>query len=288
MLVSTTNDPALNLAFEHHLFQEAHLPCMLLYRNVPCVVIGRNQNPWLEANMDYLRAHNIQLLRRFSGGGTVYHDLGNTNYSYMMPRSQFDRDTTAQKLVTALQTAGIDVALNSRHDIILNTAEGWRKCSGSAYKISKDRAYAHGTMLLNSDIKNLGQALRAGEWGIKGNGVESVRSKVANLELGHDAFCDSVAKAFHMTPIYVNVNEMLTLPAVAKSMEQLLGSQWTFEQTPPFTQTVLHKDGQVVTVKVRRGRIESVEGEGVETVQFVGQDFVPSLLCNYLRADKCS
>lgn len=214
----------------------------------------------------------------------MYHDLGNTNYSYMMSRKAFDRDETAQRLVAGLRKAGLDVDLNARHDIIAQTGDGWRKCSGSAYKISKDRAYAHGTMLLTSDLASLGPALRAPGWGLQGNGVESVRSQVANLGLDHDTFCHIVAETFGLKPRYVDEEEMIAVPGMAKSLEQLHGHDWKFGQTPPFTQTIRHA-GTEVFVKVRRGKIENLEGlpkDGVLARRLLGQDFQPSMVSMYL------
>lgn len=212
---------------------------MLLYRNRKTVVIGRNQNPWVEANLSYLATHDIELVRRYSGGGAVYHDLGNTNYSYMMPRHDFDRDATALKIIAGLSRSGVSAALNERHDITVNTDGTFKKCSGSAYKISKDRAYAHGTMLLTSDLANLGPALRAGDWGIKANGVESVRSAVTNIGMGHEDFCALIAKAFNLELRSVAESEMLSLSQVSTNHLQLSSNEWRYQQTPGFTQTIV-------------------------------------------------
>lgn len=280
MFISNSNSPEVNLAFEHYLFENSQLPCLLLYRNRPSVIIGRNQNPWLEADLSHLEAHDIGLFRRYSGGGTVYHDLGNTNYCYMMPRQEFDRDTTAQRLVTALRSAGLDVALNARHDVIVNTASGWKKCSGSAYKISKDRAYAHGTMLLSSNLETLGPALRARDWGIKGNGVESVRSKVSNLGIEHELFCALVSDAFEMDPQSVKEVEMIEMPGVKESIQQLQSLNWKYEQTPPFTQ-LFCVNGLQILMSIRRGRIESIAGlpqADTMIASLIGARFTPELI----------
>lgn len=286
LFISESTSAAVNLAFENFLFQQASLPCLLLYRNTPSIIIGRNQNPWVEANLKHLQSHNIGLFRRFSGGGTVYHDLGNTNYSYMMPRAAFDRDTTAQKLINGLQSIGLDVALNARHDITIQTHDGWRKCSGSAYKIAKDRAYAHGTMLLRADLNNLGPALRAGEWGIKGHGVESVRSKVANLDLSHEQFCATVSDAFGMLPQHVYEEEMMQIESVRMSVEQLQSHAWKFQQTPAFTQSVVAAGGTVVAT-VKSGKYFSFQAErGIDLQDLVGQDFVVDKMSQFLQQVK--
>ncbi|KAI8849079.1 hypothetical protein BC829DRAFT_472928 [Chytridium lagenaria] len=122
-----------------------------MYRNDPCVVIGRNQNPWRECNVPLLRKTNIPLIRRRSGGGTVYHDLGNTNYSIHMPRHLFNRDLHAHLVSQALIDLDIPATVNSRHDITVHN----KKVSGSAYKVVNARAYHHGTMLIDTEIGEL-------------------------------------------------------------------------------------------------------------------------------------
>ena len=137
---------------------------LLLYRNSSCVIIGRNQNPWIEANMNtvYNKSINnsnelqIPLIRRKSGGGTVYHDLGNTNYCVMMPRSEFKRSTSVTMVSQALEQLDIPASVNSRYDIVI----GDKKISGSAYKIANNKSYHHGTMLIDTDLKVLGDALK--------------------------------------------------------------------------------------------------------------------------------
>lgn len=90
---------------------------LLLYRDDPCVVIGRNQNPWKEVNFPALQRADIPFIRRRSGGGTVYHDSGNTNFSIHLPRSQFDRNSTGQVVLRAVRALGIDARLNDRNDL---------------------------------------------------------------------------------------------------------------------------------------------------------------------------
>lgn len=254
---------------------------MLLYRNTPTVVIGRNQNPWLEADPDYLQNNGIELVRRYSGGGAVYHDLGNTNYSYMMPREDFDRDTTAKTIVSGLQALGLDVALNARHDITIKEGDRYKKCSGSAYKITKDKAYAHGTMLLQSNLAGLGPALRPPESGIQGNGVESVRSEVANIGLHHNVFCDAVAAAFGFDIQHVPESEMLALSEVEQSASELKRIEWKYHQTPRFTQTLTFSEDVAVVATVKQGRYAQFEGPDhlvAELQSLNGHLFEPRLL----------
>lgn len=226
---STTTDPYLNLSIEHHLLQRSHpdSTILFLYANRPCVVIGRNQNPWLEVNLELLRQGlaqetpssdvlspepsnvPISLVRRRSGGGTVFHDAGNINWSVICPPPAFDRDKHAEMVVRALRgRLGVrGVRVNGRHDIVMDVpasdphgdgAVQTFKVSGSAYKLTRTRSLHHGTCLLSSP--NLGKVsglLRSPAEGfIKARGVESVKSRIRNVGVGMGDFMDVVVGEF--------------------------------------------------------------------------------------------
>jgi lipoate-protein ligase A len=165
-------------------------------------VIGRNQNPWLETDLRALdndrrpgagRDDAAVFVRRRSGGGAVFHDEGNLNYSVISPRTSFTRDKHAEMVVRALHRAGaVNTSVNGRHDIVITPGEELRndpnepptrKISGSAFKLTRHRALHHGTCLLDSpNIHDLGRFLRSPARGyIQAKGVESVRSPVGNV-----------------------------------------------------------------------------------------------------------
>ncbi|KAB8270655.1 hypothetical protein BDV30DRAFT_214881 [Aspergillus minisclerotigenes] len=195
---SFSTDPYVNLSIEHFLLENAppDSSILFLYINQPCVVIGRNQNPWHETNLLALqndREPNTRekidngalLVRRRSGGGAVYHDEGNLNYSVISPRTTFTRNKHAEMVVRALHRVGAtNTSVNDRHDIVMSTGQPQpRKISGSAFKLTRHRALHHGTCLLDTpNINRLGSFLRspARDY-IKAKGVESVRSPVANV-----------------------------------------------------------------------------------------------------------
>ena len=224
---SVGRNPYANLSLEHRLFERAHAESrlLLLYRNAPCVVIGRNQNPWSEVNLNRLSARAsaqpmsmsssdaVQLVRRRSGGGAVYHDAGNANWSVHMPSAGFDRDQHALMVARALQRLGVASArVNERHDIVIGTGgtadDGAYKISGSAYKLTSRRAMHHGTCLLGADLAAVSGLLRAPPAApyLKARGVASVRSPVRNVTLAgeqyegahdpHDHFGAAVAAEF--------------------------------------------------------------------------------------------
>ncbi|KZT29356.1 Lipoyltransferase and lipoate-protein ligase [Neolentinus lepideus HHB14362 ss-1] len=260
--VSNSINPYFNLSLEDWLFRhkDHHEPLLFLYRNSPCVVIGRNQNPWKEVNMTALKARRIPFIRRRSGGGTVYHDLGNTNYSIHLPRSSFDRHATAELVRRAINTLGIDVRVNDRNDICV----GYEKVSGSAYKIVSQRAYHHGTMLISTRLDTLGALLKADKETMVTKGVDSVRSPVCNLRqfgssINHETFINAVIEEFRKEyrveePIqWVNDGEGVEdIEYVRNGMVELPGWDWAFGQTPEFTYTILPKfEWGEVTIEIR-------------------------------------
>lgn len=206
---SLSLDPYVNLSIEHFLLENtpAESSILFLYINRPCVVIGRNQNPWLETNLRAIQndrvidpeglgnnGEDVLYVRRRSGGGAVFHDEGNLNYSVISPRTSFTRDKHAELVVRALHRIGAtNTSVNERHDIVMSLAQQSvqdssepdipRKISGSAFKLTRNRALHHGTCLLDSpNIENLGTFLRSPARSyIKAKGVESVRSPVANV-----------------------------------------------------------------------------------------------------------
>lgn len=208
--VSHSLDPFLNLSIEHFLLQETppHSTVLFLYVNRPCVVIGRNQNPWLETNLSLLQQNHVSLVRRRSGGGTVFHDEGNVNYSVICPTADFARHKHAKMVTRAIRESNLRARVNERVDIVLDQGsmleeKVWPdptdmyqtrfhrgngnspplKISGSAYKITRQRALHHGTCLLASaNLRGISDYFKSpARPFIKARGVESVRSPIGNV-----------------------------------------------------------------------------------------------------------
>ncbi|KAN0132546.1 Lipoyltransferase and lipoate-protein ligase [Lactarius tabidus] len=245
--VSQSSDPYFNLTFEDWLFKEkpSQEPLLLIYRDRPCVVIGRNQNPWKEVNFHELQRANIPFIRRRSGGGTVYHDMGNTNFSIHLPRSSFDRHATARLVLRAVRSCNIDAWVNERNDVCV----GPYKVSGSAYKIVKDRAYHHGTMLISSQLGTLGDVLHVSKDSMVTRGVASVRSPVKNLRefsptITHNTFVEAMVQAFReeyhvKEPVqYVQASDAADSPYIRNGIAELHDWNWAFGQTPEFTYSI--------------------------------------------------
>lgn len=210
VFISKLQNPYLNLAIEDYIYNRMNIPkeaeknCnrLLFYINTPCVVIGKNQNPWKEVNLSLLNNLHLPLVRRKSGGGTVVHDTGNVNYSFMTTRDKFDRFTFANlvtRAVNSLVSPSKQVEVNSRGDVV--TKADLKKVSGSAYKISKGKSYHHGTMLLNLKLDILRQLLKRDEsksGSVRAmTAVSSVSSPVTNLEINLEQFIEAVNLEFH-------------------------------------------------------------------------------------------
>jgi len=199
VFTSSSDDPFLNLALEEQLFRRMGTEdrILFLWQSRPCVVIGRFQNPWVECDLEALERDGADLVRRQSGGGTVYHDGGNSNFTFLGPAVSFDPDKNLEMVTAALDVLGIHAEISSRHDIL---AEGF-KVSGSAFRKKRDRALHHGTLLFSADREKLSRYLAAPNLNIDARGVASVRSRVVNLAdlkpgLDHHQFCGAVTEAF--------------------------------------------------------------------------------------------
>jgi lipoate-protein ligase A len=251
--VSRSSDPYVNLAIEDHILRKspADSTVLFLYVNRPCIVIGRNQNPWTEVNLGILdAARPVDLVRRRSGGGTVFHDEGNLNWSITCPRSHFTRDKHAEMVVRALRGLGIDRArVNERHDIVLDQGHEKRasdlgdthrtpyttddgptslKVSGSAYKLTRLRALHHATTLLSSpNLDIIPQYLRSpAKKHIQAKGVDSVSSPVGNIGLDVTLFQQRLQREFasmYASPSVVETvgDDYLNIPDIKKGYDEL-------------------------------------------------------------------
>lgn len=198
-LESPWQDPYRNLAAESALLSHcaADEAILFLWQNDRTVVIGRNQNAWSECPVCRLAADGVRLARRFSGGGAVYHDLGNLNYTFLSHAQNCDVPKQFSVILQALQANGIEAATSGRNDIL---ADG-RKCSGSAFLERSGCCCHHGTLLVNTSLDCLAQYLTVSRQKLQSNGAASVRSRVVNLrelspQLTVAALAQSLQSAF--------------------------------------------------------------------------------------------
>lgn len=184
LFISKSKNPFFHLAVEDWLLRhyDQELPVWFLYQNDPCVVVGRFQNPWLECDMGWLFENKKPLVRRPSGGGTVWHDSGNVNFCCIRPLKGFHKDQALIEVQTRLKAFNVNVEINARHDLVVRQDDGsTKKVSGSAYKQTKDRSLHHGTLLISGELENLDRSLKSSVTLLSTKSIHSVRSKVMNL-----------------------------------------------------------------------------------------------------------
>ena len=241
VLRTDSTDPYYNLALEEHLLNSVDEESCILYlwQNRHTVVIGRNQSPWLECHTEQLEAEGGFLARRLSGGGAVYHDMGNLNFTFLVRKENYDLPRQLSVIARACRSLGIPAEVSGRNDL---TAEG-RKFSGNAFYEHEGRCYHHGTLLIDVDMAQLGRYLTPSPAKLQAKGVRSVRSRVVNLrELRPDLTVAEMARRMEQafSQVYGLAAEPLDSSALdAGAVEALrrryAGWDWLYGRRIPFT-----------------------------------------------------
>ncbi|MFP1590691.1 lipoate--protein ligase [Escherichia coli] len=245
LLISDSYDPWFNLAVEECIFRQmpATQRVLFLWRNADTVVIGRAQNPWKDDPAD---KDNVRLAQRSSGGGAVFHNLGNTCFTFMAGKPEYDKTISTSIVLNALNALGVSAEASGRNDLVVKTAEGDRKVSGSAYRETKDRGFHHGTLLLNADLSRLANYLNPDKKKLAAKGITSVRSRVTNLTellpgITHEQVCEAITKAFfaHYGERVEAGNHLpgqnARLPNFAETFARQSSWEWNFGQAPAFS-----------------------------------------------------
>ena len=233
-------DPHYNLAVEQYLLESVKDRCILyLWQNENTVVIGRNQNPWKECRTTLLSQEGGRLARRLSGGGAVFHDLGNLNFTFLLPQEDYDVDRQLSVIREAVSALGIRAEKSGRNDVL---AEG-RKFSGNAFYKNGRQAYHHGTLLVDVDMEKLGRYLSPSKAKLQAKGVDSVRSRVVNLKelnphVDIPSLKEALAQAF--AQVYGMPLERMTAgdldPVAIEALATRNRSwEWNFGHKMPFT-----------------------------------------------------
>lgn len=268
IVVSYITDVHVNLAIENQILIDIHenQRVLFLYVNSPCVVLGRFQNPWIEANIHALVTNQIPLIRRQSGGGTVYQDLGNVNFSFLTDKVNHSQKWNHQLVVEALADLDIRAYATERGDIRLDDGTD-RKISGSAFKQKKAQAFHHGTMLINTDLDKLNHYITSNKQDLNSKSIASVRSKVANIfelnpKITNKIFIDTLKSVFQKKvgeTEYIEVTCKQNLSKdIIKYAEFLKDFEWKIKETPKFFVEENILDNLKIEMTVKKTVIEDI------------------------------
>lgn len=270
-------DPQMNLAFEEYVFNQMDKgeSYFLLWQNDNAVIVGKHQNTIEEINQEYVREKDIKVVRRLSGGGAVYHDLGNLNFTFIVNdhgQEQFDFQTFTRPLVEALKTLGVNAEFNSRNDIAIDG----KKFSGNSQYAKRGRILHHGTILFNSNLATIQSALKVKKDKIESKGIKSVKSRVTNIsdylneEYTLDHFKTALLKAMFEND---NLETITLLEEEIQAIEQLKTEKyatwdWNYGKSPQYNLRKERKcDFGLITVL-----LQVVKGE-IKEIHFYGDYF---------------
>ena len=189
---SSSLDIHRNLAIEEYLMEHFTEPVLFLWRSDCAVVMGKNQNPWHECRLSLMREEGVPLARRISGGGTVYHDLGNLNYCVIVDRMKYREELAYEMVLQALETLGVRAEKTGKSNLAMNGL----KFSGNAFCFRKGRALHHGTLLLNTDLDRLARYLGPSINSIETHAIRSVPAEVTNLGLDLESMSNALTDRF--------------------------------------------------------------------------------------------
>lgn len=238
IFTTAVTDPHINLAVEEYLLDAAAGQCTLfLWQNANTVVIGANQNAWKECRTRQLEDEGGKLARRITGGGAVYHDLGNLNFSFILPAECYDLHRQLEVILRAVKALGADGEFSGRNDL----TAGGRKFSGNAFCHRKHASLHHGTLLVNVDMDKLTQYLNVSQVKIQSKGIDSVRSRVVNLSelapITIDSMRGALIKSFNAeygdAPVK-SADDLQLLPEVQKLIDKQRSWQWRYGNTLDF------------------------------------------------------
>lgn len=265
------HDPAINLALEEYLLRQPQFndDVLLLYINDPCIIIGCHQNAIEEINLKYIDQHHIHVIRRLSGGGAVYHDLGNLNFSFIthfQPNYFTNFKLFTEPVIRCLKSLGVPAQLNARSDILIDG----EKISGNAQYISQGRLVSHGTLLFNSDLSQMREALHVQENQIVSKGIKSIRSRVVNISpflnpsISLEEFKSALlASYFENSPDNyshsLNSEDWQQIHTLADARYRQW--EWNYGHSPAFTleKHFRHAEGEIgARLYVEKGIIQSI------------------------------
>lgn len=278
-----TTDPYYNLAVEEYLFLNSSDDVFMLWQNDRTVVIGKNQNAYAELDVDYAREQGIRVARRISGGGAVYHDIGNLNYTYISSKKgqgEIDFASFCAPIIDFLRSVGVEAELSGRNDILV----GDKKISGNAQHSANGRVLHHGTLLYDSDMSVLSSVLRSDPEKLKAKAIRSVSSRVMNLcsVLPLERGIDELAERIMSELMSKNGGELADIPEnteIDALAARNASDEWLFPERAYLSEYSLTKKkrypfGSVeITLQMSGERIEKVHISG----DFFGNEPISAL-----------
>ena len=274
LLESPSTNAAFNLAMEQYIFDclDNRQEYFMIWQNKNAVIIGKNQNTIKEINQSFIQKNDIQVIRRLSGGGAVYHDLGNINYTFIVNEtdSRMNLKLFTKIVSDTLNKLGIHSEISGRNDILIDG----KKFSGTAQYHKNHRVMHHGTLMFHSDLSVLANALNVSENKIQSKGIESVRSRVANicdylsepLTLGEfkQKFLDTLFEDIHTTSYDLTSNDIQNILKIKHNIYDTW--QWNFGHSPDYMITRSHRFencGEIeLCINVEKGIITSFHTYG--------------------------
>ncbi|WP_203263874.1 lipoate--protein ligase [Streptococcus uberis] len=271
-IVNQSNNPAYNIALEAYAFREllSEDEIFILWINEPAIIIGKHQNTIQEINKEYIDAHGIHVARRLSGGGAVYHDLNNLNYTIISNKSEegaFDFKTFSQPVIETLADLGVKAEFTGRNDLEING----KKFCGNAQAYYKGRMMHHGCLLFDVDMTVLGDALKVSKDKIESKGIKSVRARVTNIidelpeKITVNEFSDKILAKMKET--YPDMTEYVLsedeLAKIQKSADEQFGNwDWVYGKAPEYTieRNVRYPAGKINTfANVEKSIIKNIK-----------------------------
>lgn len=286
IILSKEINPYYNLSLEEELLYQVKGQDVIFYlwQNEKTVVIGRNQNPWLECQLDMLKREKIHLARRISGGGAVFHDLGNLNFTFVTRKENSNLEKQLSVLTKALNKLGIQITYSGRNDLLANG----RKFSGHAFYEDEGYYFHHGTLMVNVDFHYLTKILTPSKLKLQSKGIQSVKSRVINLiEIKKDLSIESLKSQLIQSfqEVYGKVEKIQEVSKdsyIPKKFGIYQEEEWIYGQTPAFdvvieeyidkglVQVMLSvEEGKIIKAKIFTDALETLKIEKLEK-QLIG------------------
>lgn len=266
IIVSLEKNSFYNLSLEEELLFQAQCNSTILYLwiNEPCVIIGRNQVSFMECNMEYIKNQNINIVRRNSGGGAVYQDLGNLNYTFINKIGEKNTEKQKKLLLEVLKELGIKGYFSGRNDILIDQ----KKISGQAEYSEDENEYLHGTLMINVNIENLEKSLTPSSNKLKSKGIRSIKSRVTNIseynkKVNIEQVKEIIIRKFQ--DIFGKVEKIEYFSEKEKvvlNKKKYQSEDWNINESPQYSVKVeipFNDSNLKLWLKVKNGRIKQIK-----------------------------